>query len=295
MPDHDRPEERFGLIRPHLRALAYRLLGSHADSEDAVLEAWIRLGRINPEEVDDLPAWLTTVTGRVCLSLLRARAARPGGPVGVHLPDVVVEPEPPHDREGRTAPSDQVGLALLVALDALAPAERVAFVLHDLCRQPVDRIATVLEQPTAATRKLVEQGRRRVREAREADSEPGFATRRRLVEAFFAAARDGDPDGLAALLDPEAELRADGGTALPAATAAIRGARGVAEHAASLGRGGPTVTAVLVNGAPGALVSRYGVPVAVAGFAVRAGRITRIQLLLDPRRLAPVGFAAFTA
>ncbi|MFH9349042.1 sigma factor [Kitasatospora sp. NPDC017646] len=274
MPDHERQAGQFEYLRPRMRALAYPLLGSHTEAEEAVREAWARLGRINPEEVADLAGWLTVVTGRVCLNLLDARAGRPG----LRLPDVAVAPE----RSGGESPSAApTGLTLLVALDALAPAERVAFVLHDLVRLHVDQIATVLERTTADTRKLAEQARRRVQEAREADGDGSAATRRRLVDAFCAAVLDGDTTALAAALEPEAELRADGWHPL-------HGAPEVAERAVTLCQGGPAFTAVLVNGSPGALVTRDGVPIAVLDFAVRAGRISRVHLLLDPERLGAI-------
>ncbi|MGV4981627.1 RNA polymerase sigma factor SigJ [Streptomyces sp. NRAIS4] len=293
MHDHDRLAEQFEHFRPHLRNVAYRMLGSHAEAEDAVQETWIRLSRSNADEVDNLPAWLTTVISRICLNALRSRAARPEDPVGVHLPDPVVGHEPSPGPEDEALLSDSVSLALLIVLDTLAPAERVAFVLHDMFHLTFDEIAAVIGRTTVATRQLASRARRRVQGAREADSEGDFATRRMLVDAFFAAARNGDLDGLVAVLDPDLELRADGGLALASATAAIRGARLVAERAALFRQPGVTVTAVLVNGTPGVLVDRDGVPVSVMGFAVRQGRITQIQILLDPERLAAIDFGAF--
>ncbi|MFD8702757.1 sigma factor [Kitasatospora sp. NPDC059648] len=276
MPDHERQAGQFEHLRPRMLALAYPLLGSFDEAEEAVRKAWARLARINPAEVTDLAAWLTVVTSRVCLDLLGARPGQ-AGQEGLRLPDAVVEAEASGE-PGRSAP---VGLALLVALDALAPAERVAFVLQDLVRLHVDQVATVLERTTADTRRLAEQARRRVQEAREADGEGSPAVRRRLVDAFCAAVLDGDPAALAAALEPEAALHADGWHPL-------RGAQQVAQRAVTLCQGGPAFTAVLVNGSPGALVTRDGVPTAVLGFAVRAGRISRVQFLLDPRRLAAI-------
>ncbi|MEV7602172.1 RNA polymerase subunit sigma-70 [Kitasatospora sp. NPDC089797] len=276
MPDQDRQAGQLEHLRPRMRALAYPLLGSHAEAAEAVREVWVRLGRINPEEVADLPDWLAVVTGRVCLSRLGERPAR----AGVRLPDPVVEPA------GWARPDGPVGLELLLALDGLAPAERVALVLQDVCGRPLDEVATVLERTTAVTRRLTEQARPKVQGAREADAEDRPGVRRRLVDAVTAAVRDGDPAALAAALDPAAELRADGGRALPAATGAVRGAGRIVERVAELGADGPAVTAVLVNGAPGALLTRDGGPTAVLGLAARAGRITRVHLLLDPERLA---------
>ncbi|WP_317621319.1 sigma factor, partial [Streptomyces sp. CBMA123] len=186
MPDQDRQPGQFEHLRPRMRALAYPLLGSHAEAGEAVREVWVRLGRINPEEVTDLAAWLTTVTARVCLSRLESRAVGARG----RLPDVVVEP-------ADAATGGSVGLALLVALDALGAAERVALVLHDVFRLHVDQIATALDRTTADTRKLAEQARRRTQEAREADADGSPAVRRRVVDAFGTAVRDGDPAALA--------------------------------------------------------------------------------------------------
>ncbi|MFJ9771505.1 sigma factor [Kitasatospora sp. NPDC101157] len=276
MPDHERQAGQFEHLRPRMRALAYPLLGSFDEAEEAVREAWARLDRINPEEVADLAAWLTVVTGRVCLDRLLKRTGQ-AGQAGLRLPDAVVEAEA-SGGPGRGAP---VGLTLLVALDALAPAERVAFVLQDLSRLPLDQVATVLDRTTADTRKLAERARRLVQEAREADGERSPAVRRRLVDAFCAAVLDGDPAAAAALLEPGAELHADGWPPL-------HGAQQVAERAVTLCQDGPAFTPVLVSGSPGALVTRTGVPAVVLGFAVRAGRISRVQLLLDPRRPAVV-------
>ncbi|MEU6916033.1 RNA polymerase sigma factor SigJ [Streptomyces olindensis] len=293
MQEHDRLAERFEHLRPHLRTVAYRMLGSHAEAEDAVQDTWIRLSRSDAGEVENLPAWLTTVISRVCLNVLRSRAARPEDPVGVHLPDPVVVREPSHGPEDEAVLSDSVSLALLIVLDTLAPAERVAFVLHDMFHLTFDEIAAVVGRTTVATRQLASRARRRVQGAHETDSAGDHATRRVLVDAFFAAARGGDLDGLVAVLDPDVELRADGGLALASASAVIHGAGPVAERAALFRRPDVTVTPVLVNGTPGVLVDRDGVPVSVMGFAVRRNRISQIQILLDPERLAAIDFGAF--
>ncbi|MFD0169231.1 RNA polymerase sigma factor SigJ [Streptomyces decoyicus] len=295
MQDHDRLANEFERFRPHLRAVAYRMLGSHAEAEDAVQETWIRLSRSNADEVETLPAWLTTVVSRICLNGLRSRAARPEDPIGVHLPDPLVGHDPSHGPEEEALLSDSVSLALLIVLDTLTPAERVAFVLHDMFLLTFPEIATVIGRTTVATRQLASRARRRVQGAHKADSSSDFATQRMLVDAFFAAARNGDLDGLVAVLDPDVELRADGGLTLASATATIHGARLVAERAALFRQPGVTVTAVVVNGTPGVLVDRDGVPVSVMGFVVRQGRIAQIQILLDPERLASIDFAAFKA
>ncbi|MFI7017189.1 sigma-70 family RNA polymerase sigma factor [Streptomyces sp. NPDC050164] len=293
MQEHDRLAERFEHLRPHVRTVAYRMLGSHAEAEDAVQDTWIRLSRSDADEVENLPAWLTTVISRICLNVLRSRAAHPEDPVGVHLPDPVVGREPSHGPEDEAVLSDSVSLALLIVLDTLVPAERVAFVLHDMFHLTFDEIAAVVGRTTVATRQLASRARRRVQGAHEKDSGGDFATRRVLVDAFFAAARNGDLDGLVAVLDPDVELRADGGLSLVSASSTLHGARPVAERAALFRQPGVTVTPVLVNGTPGVLVDRDGVPVSVMGFAVRRDRISQIQILLDPKRLASIDFGAF--
>lgn len=293
MQEHDRLAERFEHLRPHLRTVAYRMLGSHAEAEDAVQDTWIRLSRSDADEVENLPAWLTTVISRICLNVLRSRAARPEDPVGVHLPDPVVEREPSHGPEDEAVLSDSVSLALLIVLGTLAPAERVAFVLHDMFHLTFDEIAAVVGRTTVATRQLASRARRRVQGAHEKDSGGDFATRRVLVDAFFAAARNGDLDGLVAVLDPDVKLRADGGLALASASSMLHGAGPVAERAALFRQPGVTVSPVLVNGTPGVLVDQDGVPVSVMGFAVRRDRISQIQILLDPKRLAAIDFGAF--
>jgi RNA polymerase sigma factor (sigma-70 family) len=299
--DHEGLADRFERSRPYLRTVAHRILGSHAEAEDAVQETWIRLSRTDVDEVDNLAAWLTTVVSRICLNVLRSRAARPEDPVGVHLPDPVVGREPSATPEDEALLSDSVSLALLIVLDLLAPAERVAFVLHDLFELTFDEIAPVVGRSTVATRKLASRARRRVRDAQLAapgtpstpvSSSGDLVASRQLVDAFFAAARNGDLDGLVAVLDPQVELYADGGRALASATAVLRGAGPVARRAALFRQPGVTVHAVLVNGTPGALVRRGNEPVSVMGFAVERGRIVQIQILLDPERLARIDFAA---
>lgn len=295
MHDHDRLAQQFEHFRPQLRAVAYRMLSSHAEAEDAVQETWIRLSRSSTDEIENLAAWLTTAISRICLNVLRSRAARPEDLVGVHLPDPVIGHEPSHGPEDEALLSDSVSLALLIVLDTLAPAERVAFVMHDMFQLTFDEIATVVGRTTVATRQLASRARRRVQGAHEVDSGRDFATRRMLVDAFFAAARKGDLDGLMAVLDPDVELRADGGLALSSATAEIHGARLVAERAVLFRQPGVTVTAVQVNGTPGVLVERDGAPVSVMGFAVSQDRIAQIHILLDPQRLAAIDFGAFKA
>jgi RNA polymerase sigma-70 factor (ECF subfamily) len=294
VPDLDGLTEQFEQARPRLRTLAYRMLGSHAETEDAVQEAWIRLSRTDADELENLPAWLTTVVSRICLNMLRSRAARPEDPVGVHLPDPVLGREPSAGPEDEALLTDSVSLALLIVLDTLEPAERVAFVLHDMFHLTFDEIAAVVGRSTVAARQLASRARRRVRGNPPGEIDGRFAVRRRVVDAFFAAAREGDLDGLVAVLDPDVELRADGGLALAAASGVVRGDRLVAQRAAMFRQPGVTVHAVLVNGSPGALVEREGKPVSVMGFTIERERIVQIQILLDPDRLSAIDFAAFT-
>lgn len=295
MPDHDQLARQFESFRPYLTDVAYRMLGSRAEAEDAVQDTWIRLSRADAAGVEKLSAWLTTVVSRVCLNVLRSRAARAEDPVGVRLPDPVVECEQVAGPEDEVVLSDSVSLALLVVLDALAPAERVAFVLHDMFHLPFEEIAPVIGRSVVAARKLASRGRQRVRQARGTGpcGRP-VAAHRELVDAFLAAARGGDLGRLVSLLDPDAELHADGGRMLASATAVIRGAGPVAERAALFRRPGVTVTPVLVNGTAGALIDQGGVPVSVMAFSIEGSRITAIHILLDPERLAAIDFAACT-
>lgn len=288
MTEDERLAVQFERFRPRLKALAYRMLSSHAEAEDAVQETWIRLSRSGDAHgVDNLEAWLTTVAARVCLNLLRARAARPEDPAGVCLPDLVMEraPDPAAGPEYEALLSDSIGLALLIVLDSLKPAERVAFVLHDLFHLTFDEIAPIVGRSSVATRQLASRARRTVGYAGRAEPEVDHAAGRALVNAFFAAARQGDLDGLVAALDPEAVLRADGGSLLPTASRVVRGAADVARRAILFDRPGAVIRAVLVNGSPGALVLQGGMPVSVMGFTIRSGVIREIQILLDPERL----------
>ncbi len=295
MPDHDRLAEQFELSRPRLRKVAYRMLGSHAEADDAVQEAWIRLSRTESDEVESLPAWLTTVVSRICLNVLRARGNRAENLVGLRLPDPVIEHEQASNPEDEAILSDSVGLALLIVLDTLSPAERIVFVLHDTFHLTFDEIGTVIGRSTVATRQVASRARRRVQGARTGSVNGDFASRRLLVDAFYAAARGGDLDALVALLDPDVELRADGGRVLASASAVVRGALSTAQRAALFRQPGITVYSVLVNGTPGALVEREGKPVSVMGFTIEQNRIVQIQILLDPDRLASIDFAAFRA
>jgi RNA polymerase sigma-70 factor (ECF subfamily) len=291
MDDQDRLAARFEAHRAHLRGVAFRLLGSVAEADDAVQDAWLRLSRADASQVDDLGAWLTTVVGRVCLNLLRARATRREAPLETHLPDPIVSPAEGLDPEQAAVLGDSVGLALLVVLDALTPAERVAFVLHDVFAVPFDAIAPIVGRTPAAARQLASRARRRVQDAPVPDVD--LAGQWAVVDAFLAAARAGDFERLLAVLDPEVVLRADGGVARPDLSSLVRGARAVAAQAMTFRRFGETATRMLVNGVPGGVAwAPGGRPFAVLAMTVRGGRIVAIDVLADPDRLGRLDLTA---
>lgn len=282
--------ERFEEHRAHLNAVAYRMLGSTNEAEDAVQEAWLRLARTDVDDVANLRAWLTTVVSRVCLDALRARRSRREADVDTYVPDPIIAPLAP-DAEADVVAADAVGLALLVVLETLKPAERLAFVLHDVFGMAFEEIAPIVERSPAAARQLASRARRRVRgQAPPADRD--IAGQRRVVEAFLAAARDGDFDALVAVLDPDIVLRADGG-ASGAASRIVRGAHAVAAQAAGFSRLGLVSELVRVNDGVG-IVSRRpdGQPFSVLGFTVAAGRIVQIDILADPERLRRLDLSA---
>jgi RNA polymerase sigma-70 factor (ECF subfamily) len=276
--------ERFEHHRPRLRAVAYRMLGSVSEAEDALQEAWLRIRNEDPGSVEDLQAWLTTVVGRVCLNVLRARHARREELSGARVPDPVVTLSSSLDPEQEALLADSVGLALLVVLEALPAAERLAFVLHDVFGVPFADIATALDRSVAAAQQLASRGRRRVREAPEPDCD--LARQRSVVDAFFAASRDGDFDALLEVLDPDVELRIDGGVLRADASLVLHGAHAVAAHTATYASLYPSVRPALVNGAAGAVVAPCGRLFSVMGFTVSSGRIAAIDALVDPERLA---------
>ena len=278
--------ERFEQHRPHLRAVAYRMLGSVTEADDALQEAWLRVRRQDPVAVENMRAWLTTVVGRVCLNMLRSRRARREEPSEGRVPDPVVTFPDAVDPEQEALAADSVGLALMVVLDTLRPAERLAFVLHDVFGLPFADIATALGRSEAAAQQLASRARRRVRSAPEPDRDLG--RQQSVVDAFFAASRDGDFEALLAVLDPDVELRIDGGVLRAEASLTLRGARAVAEHTATYRTLYPSVRPALVNGAAGAVVVPRGRLFCVMGFAVSSDRITRIDALVDPERLARV-------
>ena len=293
MAEPDRLAESFEQNRTRLRAVAYRMLGSFAEADDAVQEAWLRLSRADAGGVDNLSAWLTTVVARVCLNVLRARNTRREEPVGVHVPDPVISRADGTNPEDEALLADSVGLALLVVLETLTPAERLAFVLHDMFDLPFDDIAPMVGRSPATARQLASRARHRVRGADVPATDRDLARQREVVDAFFAAAHRGDFDGLIAVLDPDVVLHSDGGTAHPDASMVLRGAAEVARRTLAIASPAAPKHPVLVNGAAGVLVTVAGQPVALMGFTVSLGKITEIDAIADPDRLRRLDLAAF--
>jgi RNA polymerase sigma-70 factor (ECF subfamily) len=275
--------ERFEQHRPHLRGVAYRMLGSVTEADDALQEAWLRIRDQDPQSVENMQAWLTTVVGRVCLNMLRSRRTR-REELSTHVPDPVVALDAGVDPEQEALVADSVGLALQVVLDSLSPAERLAFVLHDVFGLPFAEIATILDRSEAAAQQLASRARRRVRGSPDPDRD--LARQRQVVDAFFAASRDGDFDALLAVLDPDVEVRIDGGKLREEASLLLRGAHEVAAYSATYSKLYPYVRPALVNGAAGAVVAPRGRPFSVMAFTVTNGKITQIDALVDPERLA---------
>ena len=279
MSDHDWLAERFEDHRDHLAAVAYRMLGSSSEAEDAVQETWLRLSRTDSSDVQNLGGWLTTVTGRVCLDMLRSRKSRREEPQSAHLPDEPRAEGPDPEHEAMMA--DSVGLALQVVLDTLTPAERLAFVLHDLFDLPFDEIAPIVDRSPAAAKMLASRARRRVQGA-DADQSPDLARRREVVSAFLAASRDGDFDALVAMLDPDAVLRGDRPMVQMGAAAEVRGA---AEVAGTFSGRARAARLALVDGSAGAVWAQGGEPRVVFGFTIEDGKITGIEMIADRDRL----------
>jgi RNA polymerase sigma factor (sigma-70 family) len=289
MAEPDETTEEFERQRAHLRAVAYRMLGSLSEADDAVQEAWLRLHRSRAEQVDNLAGWLTTVVARVCLDMLRARRARREDYVGSWLPEPLVRTGEREDPEQEVLLADSVGLALLVVLESLAPAERLAFVLHDMFAVPFDEIAPIVDRTPAAARQLASRARRRVQRTpsyRGPDADLG--RQRELVDAFLAAARNGDFDALVSVLDPDVVLRIDGGGVAPRAREPIVGSSAVARQVLARARLAGFGRPAVVNGAAGLVVAPGGRPFAVAGFTVREGRIAEIDIIADPEKLRAV-------
>lgn len=279
---------RFEAARPQLGAIAYRMLGSVDDAQDAVQEAWLRLSRTD-QAIDNLEAWLTTVVARICLNTLRDRHARGREEPVAHLPDPIVDADGEFDPEHRAMLADAVGLALFVVLDTLPPAERLAFVLHDVFAVPFDRIAPIVDRTPEATRKLASRARRRIERSQPAP-DGDIAAQREAVDAFFAAGRTGDFDRLVSVLHPGVVLRGDFGPG--AAAFRAEGAASVAKLARSYAAPEREARAAVVNGAAGAVVFVAGRPTAIMGFVVRDGRIAAIDVLADPARIARIDLSA---
>ncbi len=292
MPTPERLAEQFEAHRAHLRAVAYRMLGSASEAEDAVQESWIRLGRTDVSAVENLRAWLTTVVARVCLDMLRTRTTRREAPLdedGAHVPDPVITRA--DDPESNAMLADSVGLALLIVLEALEPSERVAFVLHDVFGMTFDEIAPIVDRSPVAARQLASRARRRV-QGSVPDADRDLHQQRRVVDAFLAAAREGDFERLITVLDPDIVLRADGGR-LASASRVVRGAQAVAGRAATFSRLGLSDQVVLVNGNIGLLERRPdGKLFAVIGFAIARGKIVEMDILADPERLSRLDLSA---
>ncbi len=288
--------ERFEVHRGHLRSVGYRMLGSLMEAEDAVQETWVRISRVDAREVENLGGWLTTAISRVCLNMLRSRRSRREDSLDVHVPDPIVDRAGGIDPEHQAILADSVGLALLVVLEKLAPAERVAFVLHDVFAMPFDEIAEVVGRSSTATRQLASRARRRVRaEGVGAAPDPDRFHQRAAVDAFLAAARGGDLGGLLTVLDPNVILRADGGPTPAGGTREVRGAKAVAGLSISFTRrlAGLAARPALVNGAAG-IVSRGpdGQLLSIMGFTVANGKIVEIDILADVARLAALDMPA---
>jgi RNA polymerase sigma-70 factor (ECF subfamily) len=280
--------EQFEQHRAHLQAVAYRMLGSVAEAEDAVQEAWLRLSRSDADAVMNLGGWLTTVVGRICIDMLRARRARNEDYDATWLPEPIVSADTASDPAVQAELADSVGLALLVVLETLGPAERLAFVLHDMFGVPFDEIAPIVGRSPTATRQLASRARRRVQGAAP-QPDADLATQRKVVEAFLAASRAGDFEGLLAVLDPDVVFRVDPGRGSPLARPPIVGADAVAREVVARGsRFAPLGRTALVNGSVGMVVGRAETPFAVAGCTIVGERIVALDLIIDPDKLASV-------
>ena len=282
--------------RRHLRAVAYRMLGSLAEADDAVQETWVRFAAAGTEGVGNVGGWLTTIVTRACLNILRARAARPEQPAGMHVPDPIAvhADDAAPDPEQEALLAESVGLALMVVLDALAPAERVAFVAHDVFGVPFSVIGQLVGRSEQAARQLASRARRQVREAGPSTPGVGLPQQRAIVDAFFTAARAGDFDRLMELLDPDVVIRADGGPARPSASVVMRGAAQIARATIATASPLADFTPVLVNGVAGMLITVRGRPVSLIAVTVTGSRITAMDGITDPDRLARLGLAGLS-
>ena len=276
--------ERFEEHRSRLRSVAYRILGSLSEADDAVQDAWLRLSRSDSADIDNLGAWLTTVVGRVSLNMLRSRRVRREEPLDVYMPDPIVDRIDDTDPEHEALLADSVGLALLVVLETLTPAERIAVVLHDMFAVPFDEIALIVDRSPEATRQLASRARRRI-QGENTVPDANLETQREILDAFFAAARDGNFEALLEVLDPDVVLRVDFGPP-PPRSRKVQGAAAVASQAQSFARADLEMHPALVNGAPGIVSTRGGKPFGVGAVTVRGGKIVAIDILADRERLA---------
>ncbi len=286
MDEKDWLAERFEEQRGHLRAVAYRMLGSLPEADDAVQDAWIRVSRAETNQVENLGGWMTTIVARVCLNMLRSRKVRREESLDVHLPDPVISSEEELGPEEETMLADSVGLALLVVLDALAPAERLAFVLHDMFELPFDEIAPMVGRTPTAARQLASRARRRVKGAEIPD--PDLSRQRAVVDAFFLAARSGDLDALVAVLHPDVTLRVDFGPGRPGASRVVRGAAAVSRQARLGANPAALLHPALINGAAGVVITLDGQPHGVMAFTVVNDQIVELDIIADPERIRRV-------
>jgi RNA polymerase sigma factor (sigma-70 family) len=283
--------QRFQKRRPRLQAIAYRMLGSLAEAEDAVQDTWLQVSGAGTDGVENFDGWLTTIVGRVCLNVLRARRVRRNEALRFRLPDPIVTPDADGHPEQAALLTDSVGLALLVVLDTLKPAERISFVLHDIFELPFEEIGPLIDRSPAAARQLGSRARRRVVQSIPQHPDPDVARQREVVDAFFAAAHARNFDALVAVLDPDVVLRTDGGSAKPQLTTILRGAAVVARRAVAFARHGASRRPVRVNGAAGVIVIVGDSPFSMMGFTVAAGRILEINIIADPERLQTLDVA----
>jgi RNA polymerase sigma factor (sigma-70 family) len=290
MHERDFLAQQFEQHRPRLRAVAYRMLGSLSEADDAVQEAWLRLNRTDADEVENLGGWLTTVVARISLNVLRSRKARPEEPLEGRLPDLLVDRVDGLDPEHEALLADSVGLALLVVLETLSPPERLAFVLHDIFAMPFDEIAPIVDRSPEAARQLASRARRRVRAERTVP-DADLQAQREVIDAFLAAAREGDFDRLVAVLDPDVVLRQDFGPVR--GLRELRGAEVVARQAASYAQIGLDIRPALINGIAGAVAFRDGQPFSIGAVTVRNGKIVELDFLGDPERLRQLDLTIF--
>lgn len=286
--------QRFEQNRTRLRAVAYRMLGSLSGADDAVQESWLRLNQTDTSDVKNLGGWLTTVVARVCLDMIRSRQSRHEEPFREYVPEPIVSPEDATDPEEEAILADSVGLAMLVVLNALAPAERLGFVSHDMFGVPFDEIAPIVGRSTIAARQLASRARRRVRDAAPVP-DTDLNRQWEAVDAFLAASRDGEFDALLTVLDPDVLLRVDTGAVPAGASGLVRGAHAVAQRAQSFAWRAQFARRALANGAAGLVVVPHDRPCAIIGFTVRDGRIVQIDILADPARLRQFDLATLRA